>query len=68
MGLMENEDSGAYSNFDTASNFSGSGDNDVFSESDEEEEEGVACHTIVIDCAPIGFADSMGVAMIEQVI
>ena len=32
----------------------------------DEEEEGVEFHTVVLDCAPIGFADSMGVAMIEQ--
>ena len=24
-------------------------------------------HTIVLDCGPIGFVDSMGVAMLEQV-
>jgi len=24
-------------------------------------------HTIVIDCAPIGFADSMGTTVLEQV-
>ena len=24
-------------------------------------------HTIIIDCGPIGFVDSMGVAMLEKV-
>lgn len=57
---------GVYTNFDTASTLSG--DSDVFSgKEEEEEEESVPYHTIVIDCAPIGFADSMGVAMLEQV-
>ena len=39
-------------------------------EGDSEEEEGegeLPYHTIVIDCAPIGFADSMGVTVLEQV-
>ena len=35
---------------------------------EEEEEDGeLPCHTIVIDCAPIGFADSMGITVLEQV-
>ena len=36
----------------------------------EGEEEGggeLPYHTIVIDCAPIGFADSMGITVLEQV-
>ena len=36
----------------------------------EEGEEGdgeLPCHTIVIDCAPIGFADSMRITVLEQV-
>ena len=36
----------------------------------EEREEGdreLPYHTIVIDCAPIGFADSMGITVLEQV-
>ena len=39
-------------------------------EGDSVEEEGegeLPYHTIVIDCAPIGFADSMGVTVLEQV-
>ena len=39
-------------------------------ESGEEGEEGdgeLPYHTIVIDCAPIGFADSMGITVLEQV-
>ena len=44
-------------------------------EGDSEEEGGgggggegeLPYHTIVIDCAPIGFADSMGVTVLEQV-
>ena len=34
---------------------------------EEEEEEELTYHTIVIDCAPIGFTDSMGVTVLEQV-
>ena len=35
---------------------------------EEEEEDGeLPYHTIVIDCAPIGFADSMGITVLEQV-
>jgi hypothetical protein len=35
---------------------------------EEGEEDGeLPYHTIVIDCAPIGFADSMGVTVLEQV-
>ena len=35
---------------------------------EEEEEDGeLPYHTIVIDCAPIGFVDSMGVTVLEQV-
>ena len=39
-------------------------------EGGNEEEEGdgkLPYHTIVIDCAPIGFADSMGITVLEQV-
>ena len=39
-------------------------------ESEGEGEEGdgeLPYHTIVIDCAPIGFADSMGITVLEQV-
>ena len=37
-------------------------------ESEEEEGDGeLPYHTIVIDCAPIGFADSMGITVLEQV-
>ena len=66
---------GGYTEYDSASILSDNSDN-VFEEAEEEWEEeeeegeekmGVAYHTIIIDCAPIGFADSMGVAMIEQV-
>ena len=34
---------------------------------DEEEDEELKYHTIVIDCAPIGFTDSMGITVLEQV-
>ena len=34
---------------------------------EEEEDEELPYHTIVIDCAPIGFADSMGITVVEQV-
>ena len=36
----------------------------------EEGEEGdgeLPYHTVVIDCAPIGFADSMGITVLEQI-
>ena len=37
-------------------------------ESEGEEGDGeLPYHTIVIDCAPIGFADSMGIIVLEQV-
>ena len=37
-------------------------------EGEEGEEDGeLPSHTIVIDCAPIGFADSMGITVLEQV-
>ena len=36
-------------------------------DSEEEGEGELPYHTIVIDCAPIGFADSMGVTVLEQV-
>ena len=36
-------------------------------EEEEDEEEDLKYHTIVIDCAPIGFTDSMGVTVLEQV-
>ena len=68
--LIKAAGEGGYTEFDSASILSGDSD-DVFVEGKEEEEGegqvGVAYHTIIIDCAPIGFADSMGVAMIEQV-
>ena len=34
---------------------------------EEEEGEGSPYHTIVLDCAPIAFVDSTGIAMLEQV-
>ena len=37
------------------------------SEEGEEGEGELPYHTIVIDCAPIGFADSMGITVLEQV-
>ena len=36
-------------------------------EGEEEEDGELPYHTIVIDCAPIGFADSMGITVLEQV-
>ena len=36
-------------------------------ESEEEGDGELPYHTIVIDCAPIGFADSMGITVLEQV-
>ena len=44
--------------------------NSSFSKSSSPEKEGegeLLYHTIVIDCAPIGFADSMGITVLEQV-
>ena len=46
-------------------NYSTIGSNDVF---EDKKEECLAYHTIIIDCAPIGFVDTMGVAMLEQVL
>lgn len=64
--LLGNEEEGVgYADFDSASMTSK--DSDVFSDEEGEEGEGRSFHTLIIDCAPIGFADSMGVAMIEQV-
>jgi hypothetical protein len=37
------------------------------SEGEGEGEGELPYHTIVIDCAPIGFADSMGITVLEQV-
>ena len=34
---------------------------------EEEEGEGSPYHTIVLDCAPIAFVDSTGIAILEQV-
>ena len=71
--LIKAAGEGAYTAFDSASILSGDSADALMEEREEEEEEegeeegGVAYHTIIIDCAPIGFADSMGVAMIEQV-
>ncbi len=58
-GGEKGEDGGSYSKFNDSDQ-----DDDVFA---EDEVKVQTYHTIIIDCAPIGFADSMGVAMIEQV-
>lgn len=52
-----------YRDFDTASTFSG--DSDVFAENEDDVKP--SYHTVILDCAPIGFVDTMGAAMIDQV-
>ena len=45
----------------------GEGEGEREGEGEEEEDGELPYHTIVIDCAPIGFADSMGITVLEQV-
>ena len=65
----EAEETSSYRKFDD-----GIGGDDSFAlsssksaQEEEEEEQELPYHTIVIDCAPIGFADSMGITVLEQV-
>ena len=65
----EDDHSKSYKRFEDSDDSSGSS----LSKSPSPEREGdedsseMAYHTIVIDCAPMGFVDSMGITVLEQV-
>ena len=63
-----------YHNFDTLSqdSFNAQSSDSLLPQSDDDDDHTSfnprGYHTIVLDCAPVSFADSMGLAMLEQMV